>query len=203
MNESAIPAIEGEIWRDVPGYENLYRVSNRGRVRSLPRMTVTGMHGGRMLKPARRGHPGYERLYVTLCKGTRATNWSTTVHQLVMLTFAGPCPEGQEVRHLDGNPFNNRWEPGDEAETRAAGGNLFYGTHIENARDMVEHGNANGCGKLGSEHPVAKLTEDLVRQIRSDYAAGGVTERVLAARHGVNVATIHALLVRRTWKHVA
>ena len=57
-----------------------------------------------------------------------------------MLAFAGPCPEGLVVRHLDGNPENNRWAPGDEAETRAAGGNLIYGTDSENSFDTVEHG---------------------------------------------------------------
>ena len=38
MNQSAtIPAVDGEFWRAVPGYEGLYSVSNRGRVMSLPR----------------------------------------------------------------------------------------------------------------------------------------------------------------------
>lgn len=202
MSQS-IPAIDGESWRDVPGYEGLYRASTRGRVLSLPRQTTRGFRSGGLLKTALSGHPGYERLYVTLCKGTRATNWTTTVHQLVMLTFAGECPEGQEVRHLDGNPMNNRWEPGSEEEAKAAGGNLFYGTHTENQQDMVRHGRAMGCGKLGSEHPKAKLTEDLVRQIRAEYAAGGVTERDLSSRHGVNASTLHRLLIRQTWKHVA
>lgn len=203
MSQSVIPALEGESWLPVPGYEGLYEVSKRGLVRSFPRKTSTGVRGGRILKPALRGHPGYERLYVTLCSGARATNWSTTVHQLVMLAFAGPCPKGQEVRHLDGNPMNNRWEPGTEDESRAAGGNLFYGTHAENAQDMVKHGRAMGCGKLGSDHPKAKLTEDNVRRIRSEYAGGGVTERDLSAKYGINVSTLHRVLIRQTWKHVA
>ena len=46
------------------------------------------------------------------------------VHTLVLLTYAGPRPDGMVARHLDDDPFNNRWRPGDEAETRAAGGNL-------------------------------------------------------------------------------
>ena len=55
----------------------------------------------------------------------------------------------------------------------------------KNAADMVDHGRANGCGKLGSEHPKAKLTEEIVRQVRSEYAAGA-TELALAAKYGVN-----------------
>lgn len=197
---TTIPSEPGEIWRDVPGYEGLYSVSNRGRVWSFPRATRAA---GGMLKGALRGHPGYERFYVTLCKGSRDTNWSTSVHQLVMLAFAGPCPEGQEVRHLDGDAHRNWWEPGDEAETRARGGNLFYGTHKQNGEDMAGHGSAKAGAQRGTEHYRAKLTEDLVRQLRAEYAAGGVTERDLASRHGVNVGTIHHMLVRNTWKHVA
>lgn len=29
--------VEHEIWKDIDGYEGLYQVSNRGRVKSLPR----------------------------------------------------------------------------------------------------------------------------------------------------------------------
>jgi len=38
------------------------------------------------------------------------------VDHLVLLAFVGPCPEGYECRHLDGDPANNhvdnlRWVP--------------------------------------------------------------------------------------------
>ena len=65
---------------------------------------------GRFLKPVLRGHPGYERLYVTLCNGS-GRPLAITVHQLVMLAFVGHLRPGQEVRHLDGNPFNNAGSP--------------------------------------------------------------------------------------------
>src|SRR5271166_1685861 len=45
-------------------------------------------------------------------------------HTLVLLTFVGPCPEGYECRHLDGNPANNRLR------------NLAWGTRLENAADQ-------------------------------------------------------------------
>ena len=31
--------VNSEIWKPIVGYEGLYEVSNKGRVRSLPRMT--------------------------------------------------------------------------------------------------------------------------------------------------------------------
>lgn len=42
------------------------------------------------------------------------------VHRAVLLTFRGPCPEGEECLHLDDIPFNNYLS------------NLKYGTHLEN-----------------------------------------------------------------------
>jgi hypothetical protein len=50
------------------------------------------------------------------------------VHQLVAEAFIGPRPAGQEVRHLNGDPSDNRVE------------NLAYGTRSQNVLDSVQHG---------------------------------------------------------------
>jgi NUMOD4 motif/HNH endonuclease len=121
-----------ETWLPVPDHEALYLASDDGQVRSLPRNTTSG----RIMKliPDKRGY-----LYVTLTKDGKQRK--RPVHQVVMETFGKPCPPGMEIRHLDGNPANNRWAPGEtEEEVRAAGGNLFYGTHAENMADMIGHG---------------------------------------------------------------
>lgn len=34
-----------EVWRDIPGYENIYSISNSGKVFSVPRIS----HGGYMI----------------------------------------------------------------------------------------------------------------------------------------------------------
>ena len=47
-----------------------------------------------------------------------------------------------ETRHLNSDPWNNRWEPGNEEQTRAAGGNLRYGTAKQNHDDQVKAGTA-------------------------------------------------------------
>ena len=97
-----------EIWKDIPGYEREYQVSDAGRVRSLPRLRVQKSKAGNLhehkcpgktLKPRAKecGH-----LQVQLRGRNRL------VHQLVMLAFVGPCPEGMEVCHNDSDPSNNR-----------------------------------------------------------------------------------------------
>jgi NUMOD4 motif./HNH endonuclease. len=105
-----------EEWRDIPGYEGLYRVSNMGRVYSTRR-------GGRMLKPTLR-RKGY--LAVALSRNGSAR--MRLIHQLVLEAFVGPRPEGFVTRHLDGDPANNTLD------------NLRWGTYAENVRDSIEHG---------------------------------------------------------------
>ena len=107
-----------EEWRAVVGYEGLYLASDLGRVRSLPRNTTSG----RILKQ-RADDVG--RLEVKLSKdGVEKTR---RVHQLVAEAFIGECPPGQEVRHLDDDPSNNRRI------------NLAYGTSKQNKADMLRN----------------------------------------------------------------
>lgn len=104
-----------EQWRPVPGHPD-YQVSDRGRVVSYKRGRPRELRGGLP--------NGYRqvRMYVD---GARSDQ---LVHRLVLLAFVGPCPEGQEVRHLDGDKTNNHLS------------NLRHGTRSENTIDQVQHG---------------------------------------------------------------
>lgn len=92
-----------EEWRDIKGYEGLYQVSNKGRVRSIPRnSTVKNI---RIIRPAKFAH-GY--LGVGLNKnGKRA---SRTVHRLVAETFMPIDNKKLQVNHIDGDRTNNSLE---------------------------------------------------------------------------------------------
>jgi hypothetical protein len=104
-----------EIWKDVPGYEGQYQVSNEGRVKSFRRRK-----DGVLLAPGRM--PG-GHLSVSLGRGR-----SRCVHELVLLAFVGPRQPGQECLHGNGNPSDNHLA------------NLRWGTRSENLRDKVLHG---------------------------------------------------------------
>lgn len=72
--------------------------------------------------------------------------------------------------------------------------NLAYGTRKENAEDMVRH----GTRKRGMERHNAKLTDDLVREIRA--AEGSLSQ--LAKRFGVDFSHIGRIRRREIWTHV-
>lgn len=116
-------------WRDAPGYEGLYRVSDSGDIWSCRRR--------RIMKPEvlEAGH-----LRVDLARGD-GTRQREFLHRIILRAFVGPRPDGMVVRHLDGDPGNNRVE------------NLKYGTHSENALDSVTHGTHNTAGKLKTHCP--------------------------------------------------
>lgn len=123
---SVIPDLPGEEWRPVLGWEGYYLVSNQGRVKSVPRVTDNGFRVmGRLRQPAMqgRGNPYWQ---VHLMRGGRGTPfYRVAVHRLVLESFVGPCPEGMEACHNNGNGFDNRLE------------NLRWDTHGAN---MIEQG---------------------------------------------------------------
>lgn len=87
-----------EIWRDIPGYEGSYQVSNRGRVKSLLRNRI------RILKPRKRSR-GMKYLNVALF--TNGKRKEESIHRLVALAFL-PNPNNYPViNHKDENPGNN------------------------------------------------------------------------------------------------
>jgi NUMOD4 motif len=100
-----------EKWVDVVGYEGLYSVSNRGKVRSEPRTTIQTRNGrqfrhrhkGRTLKPGT--IKGGVRV-VCLCRDNTAQMFSLA--KLVMTHHGSPPPPGwRQVRHKDSDHSNN------------------------------------------------------------------------------------------------
>lgn len=119
-------------------------------------------------------------------------------HIAALIESSGEEPNGRYVLHSCDNArcINPR--------------HLRWGTHAENMRDMAERGRAPGlanlCGRRadnrGENHGAAKLTEKMVVRIRKIYAAGGISQRKLAAQYGVSNATMSDVILRKKWKHI-
>lgn len=113
-------------------------------------------------------------------------------HRLAWVLTHGPIPKGQCVCHRCDNPLCVRID------------HLFLGTQRENLRDMLKKGRRRprSIGQwIGSRNVRAKLTENDVRAIRSEYAAGS-SLRKLSAKFGIAHTAIASVLHRRTWAHV-
>jgi hypothetical protein len=169
-------------WRDIPGWETRYEVSEHGDVRSKDMVVgakggKTAVRKGRVLSPVKKNN-GY--LAVTLTDGVNRPQIG--VHRLVARAFVGECPIGLHVLHGDGNKTNNHFT------------NLRYGTPAENVADTKRHGRQ----RRGSQSANAKLDEDAVRHIR-ESSRNGIT---LAKMYGVTNAHISSVRSRRTWKHL-
>ena len=90
-----------EIFKDIPGYEGLYQVSNLGRVKSLK-------CGKEKLLKNSINFQGYYR--VGLSKDRKL--FTKKIHQLVAIAFLNhiPCKYKIIVDHINNNPLDNRLE---------------------------------------------------------------------------------------------
>ena len=86
-----------EIWKDILGYEGLYRVSNWGRVWSCRKNKILKLHTCQS-----------DYVYIGLHKDGKVKSYK--IHRLVAQTFI-PNPNNlPEVNHIDEDKSNNRWD---------------------------------------------------------------------------------------------
>jgi hypothetical protein len=112
----------------------------------------------------------------------------TTAHRWGYINLIGVVPVGLSVlHHCDNPPCQNA-------------AHWFLGTAADNAADKVSKGRQSRL--QGTDHPMVKLTEQDVREIRNLYAHGLVTMYELARMYGVTRPAIGYIIRRKTWSHI-
>ena len=98
-----VQSLDGETWLPVKGYENLYEVSNLGRVKSLPKKGFC-RNSTHLLRQRDNGF-GYK--ICQLMKNGKRRVIST--HRLVAIAFIPNPDNKKQVNHKDGNKYNNHY----------------------------------------------------------------------------------------------
>lgn len=121
VDENLNEDFQSEVWRDIPGYESLYKVSSLGRVKSL------GNRLGRKEKILKQHiqRDGYKRVLLYK-KGLKPKKFP--VHRLVAITFIPNPLQKEQVNHQNGYKLDNRLE------------NLNWMTRKENIAHAYETG---------------------------------------------------------------
>lgn len=155
-----------EIWKDVPGYEGLYRVSNLGNVRSLSRTIKTRKgkqhHKGKILTLSK-NRRGYVQVPLSR-KGKRVLLY---VHRLVMQAFHGDSE--MVVNHKDGDKSNNRLanlEYTTQKDNIAHATNeLEAGAVFQTKKDNPTHHDAKNRRHVSKNRNRAKAAYDLAKMM--------------------------------------
>lgn len=167
-----------EIWKPIKGFCGAYEVSNKGRIRSVTkRIYFDGktpysiIKKGALMKggPTHTGH-----LLVSLSLGHKV-RVRRYIHVLILETFVRKGKRGEECRHRNGKPGDNRLS------------NIKWCFRSDNLRDRKWH--------AGTSRYV--LTPNNVREARR-LLAGGVQQKVVAQKFNVCPATIHAMQIGQT-----
>lgn len=161
-----------EDWRPIPIAPG-YMASSHGRIVGLRR-------GPLKLRMSVHG-------YMVCTPYHNGVGTGRTAHALVASAFIGPRPDGLCINHKNGVKSDNRPE------------NLEYVTQAENVR----HAHQTGLSTTrGEGHPMHRLTESDVRNIR-ELLRSGMSEKRIATAHGVTQCHVSRIKLNRAWKHVA
>lgn len=127
----ALTTLKNEEWKDIPGFEKLYAVSNYGRVmrighhRISMRYNKNGKHYPTKILSCSINSQGYVNTQIRQLSGHFKT---FKVHRLVATLFIDNVDNKPQVNHIDGNKQNNRID------------NLEWCTNGENGKHAWDNG---------------------------------------------------------------
>lgn len=171
--------LPNEIWKDVVGFENLYRVSHLGRIKSC-KYRYKGEKYEIILK-ARPCTKGYLR--ISLCQNGKI--FSKSVHKLVAEAFIPNLKNLPQVHHIDYNKSNNTVE------------NLMWITNDDNMKDAVEKGVFRN-----RPSPNRHLTNEQVKKIRELYKNDGLTMTKIAEMFNISINSISSIIQKKSYLNI-
>ena len=191
---SNVLCLEGEVWKDIKGFEGYYQVSNIGRVKRLKCVSRRGIKFAEIVMKANNDTRGYPQVSLNFNKKRVAR-----VHRLVAEEFLqSPSLELIEacrasgldyvlVNHLDENPCNACVQ---NLEWCSSTHNNNYGK----SRKGLPSVSGSACLQ-------AILDENDVVQIIDLLRNGGLSQEKIAGLFGVKQITVSNIWTGRSWSH--
>jgi len=180
MFEKELESKEEE-WRDKKGYEDLYQVSNRGRVKSLDHVTVR-KNGrklpvkGRILKPEILRN-GYLRVNLYDSSGKMK---KFLVHRLVCEAFHENPKNKPCVNHIDEDKTNNM---ASNLEWCTVAENVNYGTRTERASKASAKAQSKPVGQFTTDGKLIKVWQSTIEvQRQLGFNQGSISNAALGKR---------------------
>jgi hypothetical protein len=163
-----------EVWKEIKGYEGLYKISNKGNIYGIK---------FKKIKIATVGKRGY--YVINLYKNGKGK--TIPIHRLLAINFIPNPKKKATVNHIDGNKLNNDLL------------NLEWSTYLENNTHALKEGLRKPT--IGENKTNSILTEQQVRIIK--YANKfGTRQTDLAKIFNIGRSTSNSICTNVTWKHV-
>jgi len=110
-------------------------------------------------------------------------------HKLAFKIRYGHWPKPCGLHKCDNHPcFNPR--------------HIFEGTNKDNTEDMIRKGR-QAPPRYGVANNLAKVNPEIVKMIRQEYSAGGITQHKLGEKYGISQNAVHAMIARKSWANVS
>jgi len=173
--------MKNEIWKDIKGFENIYQISNYGRIKTLPRKINKGKCHLDILEGIKIQTFNPYNGYCSVTLSLDGKNKRAYTHRLVALHFLENYENKKEVNHIDGDKTNNNVL------------NLEWNTREQN----IQHAYKNGLIKkrYGIENHTFVLTMEQIKYIKNncifrnkEWGIRGLAEKLGVCRSTVSRA---------------
>jgi len=178
-----------EEWRDIENYEGLYQISNLGQLKSAAKKWIAGNHNSNRMKNETlliQHNDKYGYLSVRLYKNGESK--IEKIHRLVAKSFIPNLENKPCINHINGIKSDNSIK------------NLEWCTYSENTIHSFK--NNLQVSLKGQKHPMHKLTEIQIKEIRKKYIPKKYNTYILAKEYNMHQSTISDIVNYKIWKHI-